>query len=259
MARILHDGEWYEQLSTEALYEEEYERLLLAQAGKLFPGYELIPFKLLVSSEHGSARPDFALVHRQYKDWWVVEAELAHHSFEGHVRRQVDILSRAYYSEQVAKHLNDKAPELEYERLCSMVKGEQPRVLVVVNQAMPQWARELARYNALVAVLEVFRSRNNKHLYRLNGEKPTDSGLLTSKCQVEVGLSRFLRVLSPGILPISHGERMQIFFRSGVTDWSRLDTADRVYLVTHNPIALDARRRYDLVSKSDGGFVLREL
>lgn len=73
MAKILHEGEWYEQLSTRALYEEDYERLLQQHAHVLFPNYTLVKFKMTVATETASAKADFALVHKTYKDWWVVE------------------------------------------------------------------------------------------------------------------------------------------------------------------------------------------
>ena len=37
-----------------------------------------------------------------------------------------------------------------------MMRGRQPRVLVIVNQAMPDWLPVLGRYDALVGVAELF-------------------------------------------------------------------------------------------------------
>lgn len=256
MARILHDGEWYEQLSTEALYEEEYERLLLANGASLFPSYHVVSFKKSVHSDQGTAKADFALVHKRYRDWWVVEAELSHHSFEGHVRPQVRSLSGAAYDEDTAEYLCLKEPALDRARMYSTVKGRQPGVLVIVNAAVPAWGRDLQPYGALVTVLEIFRSRHNKHLYRLNGEQPGESTTLSSACVVE--LARFLRVLSPGILPIRHGERMTMYFRSGVAEWTRTDLQDRVYLSCAKPVTLSPKGRYEIIEREDGSFALRE-
>lgn len=55
MAKILHNGDWFEQLSTEALYEEEYERLLIQHADSLFPAYKLVKFKKTVYSDASAA------------------------------------------------------------------------------------------------------------------------------------------------------------------------------------------------------------
>lgn len=256
MARILHEGEWYDQLSTEALYESEYERILLANAEALFPAYVLVPFKMAVESESDKAKADFALVHRKYRDWWVVEAEMSHHSFENHVRPQVRTLSQAVYNDAVAQYLVDQDPRLDLGRMRSVIRGQQPRILVIVNSAVATWSGELRRYNAIVTVLEIFRSRYNDHLYRLNGEQPIDCPVVSSECNVE--LARFLRVLSPGILPVRHGEQMSIFFKDGLTEWCRLDLQDRVYLSNNKPVSLNPRATYELVERENHGFELLE-
>lgn len=254
MAKVLHGGEWFEQLSTEALYEEEYEKLLVQHAEDLFPSYYLVSFKATVSAEMGSAKPDFALIHRGYRAWWVVEAELSHHPFEGHVRPQIEILSRATYSEREAYYLHSRRPTLDLDRLRSVTKGSQPGVLVIVNAPRPEWARELKRYGALVTVLEVFRSGRNQYLYRLNGEQPEGSGQQASICTVEV--PRMLKLQSPGIIRIAVGEKLLIHFRDGISEWTRLDIKDGVYLVSGSPISLDSRKRYELVETEDGSFTL---
>jgi hypothetical protein len=251
---VLHESEWYEQVSPEALYEFEYERIIGQHAPLLFPTYAYVPFKHLVQSEEGAAVPDALLAHERYREWWVVEAEMAHHSFEGHVRPQVQTLSRARYGEDVALALHAGAPRLDIDRLRSMVKGLPPRVLVIVNAPRPAWATELRRYDAVVAVLEVFRSRHNRHLYRLNGETPGETSRQSSKCTVD--LQRFLRVHQPGVLPVADGERMLVQLAGGLTEWRRMDTADTVYLTTRQPITLTVRREYDLVEREDGSYEL---
>ena len=256
MAKILHQGEWYDQLSTEALYESDYERILLANAEALFPSYTLVPFKMTVESEIDKAKADFALVHRKYKDWWVVEAEMSHHSFENHVRPQIQTLSQAVYDDAVASYLVAQEPTLDLARMRSVIRGQQPRVLVIVNAPIAMWALELRRYNAIVTVLEVFRSRHNSQVYRLNGEQPVDNTILSSKCQVE--LARFLRVLSPGILPVQHGEQMSVFFKDGITEWSRTDIKDRVYLLNTKPVSLNPKASYQLVERENNKFELLE-
>lgn len=256
MARILHEGEWYEQVSSEALYEDEFERILAENAVHLFPSYHLVPFKLLVYSDDGSAKPDFALIDKSYRDWWIVEAEMSHHSFANHVEPQVITLSKASYGETAAHYLCQRNPQLDLNRMLSMVKGLPPNVVVIVNAPAMNWSRDLRSYRVLVTVLEIFRSRRNRHLYRLNGDSLPDRSSIGSQCVVE--LSRFLRVLSPGILSIAHGETTPISFRGGIFPWSRTDLADRVYLSCAKPISLNPRTHYELIQKEDMTLTLSE-
>ena len=257
MAKVLHNGDWYEQLSTEALYEDEYERILVEQAGLLFPSYRLLRFKKTVHSDSSAAKADFALVHEKYRNWWVVEAELGHHPYEAHVRPQIETLSNAYYGEDVGDYLASMSPGMDAERIRSMVKGQQPRVLVIVNASRPDWAKDLKRYDALVTVLEVFRSTLNRYLYRLNGDQLPDSESQSSKCTLE--MARMLRLDSPGILAIQHGQKLMIHFRSGMAEWSRLDIKNAVYLTSLKPVSLDRKARYTLVETEDGTFALHEM
>jgi len=256
MARILHEGEWYEQVSSEAFYEDEFERILCENATHLFPSHHLVPFKLLVHSDDGSAKPDFALIDKSYREWWIVEAEMSHHSFASHVEPQVSTLSKASYGESAAHYLHQRDSRLDLNRMLSMVKGLPPNVVVIVNAPVATWSRDLRVHRAVVTVLEIFRSRRNKHLYRLNGDSLPDRSTISSQCVVE--LSRFLRVLSPGILSVAHGETVPISFRGGICPWSRTDLADRVYLSCAKPVSLNPRAQYELVQKEDLTLTLSE-
>src|SRR5438132_500456 len=139
MSRILLDGEWFEQISVSALYETEYEEVFSSNVELIYPYYYLAPFKLTVSHENESAKADFALIHKQCRDWWVVEVELGSHSLEGHVLPQVRTLSRAVYGQREADYLCGKVPLLDKRLVTAMMKGQQPRVLVMVNTPKPEW------------------------------------------------------------------------------------------------------------------------
>src|SRR5687768_12685725 len=138
MGRILVHGVWYDQLADAALYEVEYERIVVDHAPSLFPQFRVVPFKCTVEAEdEDSKQPDLALISHDYRDWWVVEVELAHHDFDGHVLPQVRTLARGIYGDSHAAHLCRKAPDLDRERIESMMKGRQPKVLVVLNAPRP--------------------------------------------------------------------------------------------------------------------------
>ncbi len=257
MARILHQNVWYEQISSESLYEEEYERILRLNGHIIFPKHKLVKFNNTVLSEEGSAKADFALIDLEYRGWWVVEVELAHHPFEGHVRPQVEILANAEYGDIIAENLCANEPSLDLGRMKSVIRGQQPRVVVIVNAPVPKWVSELRRYDAIVTILEIFRSRHNLHIFRLNGEAPINGEGIRSLCKVE--LSRFIRVLSPGILPVANGGKMNVFFRDGISEWTRLDTQDRVYVVSSKPIVLNRKCQYELTQLDSSTYVFREL
>lgn len=257
MARILASGEWYEPIAPGSMYEDNFEQLILGQASYLFPQYDVVPFKSLVASESETARPDLALVERQYRDWWVVEVEMGYHSLFGHVLPQIRTLAGAAYGEREADSLCAEAVILERSAVRDMMKGAQPRVLVIVNEQKPDWAQALDRYGARLVTVEVFRSDRNRYLFSTSGQMPTHTGNVVSRCYLEPGLPRLLAVESPGGLRILPHAHVTLWYDGQVTQWERIDTRDKVWL---NPIAKNPLLpgvSYNLIQRSDGLFEIQ--
>jgi hypothetical protein len=229
MARILLGEEWFEELASTSLYETEFENILFQEASRIFPEYHPVPFKTIVLAEDGDAKPDFALIHRNYRTWWVVEAEMSHHSLDRHVVPQIRSLSRAHYGEQEAQYLCDQAPSLDCDRIKEMMKGQQPRVLVVVNFPVSGWREHLRPFGAVLAVFQIFRSQFNRYLYRLNGDFPAENNEIISTCRCW-DIHRFLKIDSPTQLNIQRGARITLHHETGALEWERVDIADAVLL-----------------------------
>src|SRR5260370_3290004 len=127
----------------------------------------MMPFKTTISSEHGDSKPDFALVDRQYRRWWVVEVELAHHPLS-HVAWQVSVFASGGYGDSHASYLAGQSAAVNRDALAQMMRGAPPGGLVIVNAPASEWSRSLARWGALLAVVETFRSDRNHHVLRSN-------------------------------------------------------------------------------------------
>src|SRR5688572_8745970 len=121
MAKILLGDVWYDELAPTALYESDYERIFVRQAPTLFPGWLTAPFKCAVVGDDGeTAKPDMALISHDYRQWWVVEVELSHHPFHGHVLPQVRRLASATYGEAEARFLCRQSPKLSKKKVSAM-------------------------------------------------------------------------------------------------------------------------------------------
>lgn len=251
MARIVIDSEVFEPVASTAFYETEYERIVLDRASHLFPEFATIAFKSLVESEYGRAKPDLALVDREYRSWWVVEVEMAHHSLTSHVAPQVQILSTARYGRAEADALAQTDPTLDAVKLEQMMKGAQPRVLVIVGAEVPGWRPILAAYGVRLAVAEVFRSPRLKHIVRLNGDYPETPNDVLTFCRLDHTLPRLLRVESPAALPIAHGDTLTIVFEGQLSEWTKIETADRVWLTPRYTSPLRRGVWYGLVRRAD--------
>lgn len=256
MPRLLIGGEWYDEVGSTAYWEIEFERLILAQAALLYPEYHVVEFKAKVRSSAGNAKPDLALVDPEYRLWWVVEVELAHHSLSQHVLPQVISLATGAYNEAHASYLAARDPTLDDSKLRNMMRGAQPRVLVLVN-GDTDWAPYLRPYGALLATIQVFRSPLNRHVLRVNGDYPERPPDILTRCRHDPAMPRMLQIDSPARLPIGEDRRVYLEFDGTLTVWEALVAKDRFWLspITTNPLPMG--ESFDIVLNDDGTLAVR--
>ncbi len=258
--RLLADYEWYEPVSSEGQLESDFEDLVKGRASSLFPDYHAVPFQTPVESEEGRKIPDFALVDRDYRFWWVVEVEMAHHSLYGHVIPQVEVFTRGKYGQEHCDYMVENGDALDYSALSDMIKGAQPRVLVIVNRSVPDWIEPIRRLEGLVAVVEVFRSDRNRHILRINGDYPSrnDASLVTC-CRLDYAMPRLLHIDSPAGLGTASGDKLSIRLDGGLTSWARLDIQDKVWLIPSERNPLTTNQEYLILKDADGQFSFKRV
>ncbi len=250
MARLIARGERYESVSPGSLFEADYESLLLANAGELYPTSHLVPYKKIVTSEYGSAMPDLALIDRRYRKWWVVEVELSSHSLRDHVEPQVAVLATADYGREDAAYLGEKHQHLSKEALREMMMGTSPGVLVLVNEPCPSWSSLLGKWEAQIGVVEVFRSQTNREVLLIDGDHPEPLQDIVSVCRVDPLMRQSLIIDSPASVTELQSGRLTIATEGGRSVWRRVDSADRVWLM---PL-----RRYPLPTQVNSFLLIRD-
>jgi hypothetical protein len=258
MARVLLKDVFFEELAPGSMLETDFERVVINKGNLIFPDFFVVPFKATVSSDDDSAKADLALIERSYREWWVVEIELGNHSFEGHVLPQVRTLSRASYGEDVGRALCTTCPELELPHVLDMVKGRQPRVLVVVDAERREWIKPLRSFDAEVLALQIFRSDRNEHVFRIDGYLPVPPISVVSNCSFDNYLPRFLVVHSPALLGVAAGKMLFIRYGKYVTEWQRIDSQDKVWLAPARQNPLLRSESYQIVRTEDGSLEFRE-
>ena len=201
--------------------------------------------------------PDFALIHKNYRSWWVVEVELGHHSFDGHVLPQVRTLARAKYGPTEADYLCSRNPGLDRDKIIEMFKGSHPRVLVVVNVPVDGWAEQLRAFGAKVVICQIFRSRLNRYVLRLNGEYPSENEEIITTCECDQLLHRLLAIHAPTQLPLQKNERVLLYHEGQASEWERIDTAGQVFLHALRDHNLEPGKRYEIIRQGDGTLVIR--
>lgn len=258
MSRILMGSEWYEQLAPTMLLESEYERIILQKAPLLFPAYHMVNFKVLVCDEEGSARADLALIEKQYRDWWVVEVESGQHSLESHVLPQVKTLASASYSgEEVAKALLRESTVLDRAAIYTMLRGRSPRVLIIVNEQKAEWALALRRYNALLTVVEIFRSSRNEHVFRVSGEQPIPVMDVISELHVDPILRSWLVVESPAALGNNIRGNVLLRYEGKLVECKSIVSGDMVWFLPIGNSPFSPKIKYEILRSSDEVLTVR--
>lgn len=257
MAKILNDGEWYQQLAPESLYESEFENIVLQQAPILFPRHHLIQFRTLVYSDDDAAMPDMALIDKSYREWWIVEIEMGHHSLEEHLIPQIRTLSSGEYSHAKIKHLSRKTPALDRKMIAEMLKGKPPRVLVIANVEKPDWIVPLKRFDAQLMTFEVFRSADNRRLFRVSGDLPVADNGVASNCYLDPLIPGFLVIESPASIRLPLKGRITADFQGCRTEWNRLDVQNKVWLTPVGMNPLTEHVKYEISQQSGGTYEIR--
>src|SRR4051794_22105245 len=106
MARVLVGDSFFEGVPSRSWYERDFESLVVDRAASLFPDWLTVPFReTVIDDSQVGKRPDLALIDKDYRSWWVVEVELAHHSLNDHVLPQVQVFKQGRYGRRHADAL----------------------------------------------------------------------------------------------------------------------------------------------------------
>ncbi len=258
MPRLYHKNEWFDEISPTALAETEFEDLLIQNADIIQTNTVIIPFKKTVYSPHGSARADLAMISTDYSRWTVIEVEMSRHDLYSHVIPQVRNLREANYSQEYVAYILEKRSTLDEDKLRSMMLGDQPDILVIVNKPSEEWQKELRRYDIHMMVFEIFRSRLNKNIFVIDGELPKGAYNVLSELSFGM-LPRHLKLSSPAALPVDPGEKFPVLIEGQITYWERYHTATDAYLTPIGSLPICPNQKYALIREESGEYAIRPL
>ena len=195
MDRIFREGAEYQAVGIITYSEEHFVQHVLSLAPKAYPGWHLVRFDPLVDCNGVLRRPDLALIADDLSCWYVVEAELSVHPFEGHILPQVRDLSRGnYLAVECAEQLISALPHVPPEQITSLIKHTSPKILVISFGSAPGWRATLKGVPAELHEMRIFRSDTDDHLVLIDGPalvRPDDISVPLSRVS---GLASLLKV-----------------------------------------------------------------
>lgn len=232
--RLFLDGDWYDPIDPRSIYEHTFESLIVQHSSDLFPGYICRRFDPLLASPLGDVRPDLILVDSVYREWRIVEVEMIGHSLLGHVKPQLERISTARPDRAAIEWLCSRNTDIDQARLLDLASRAPHKTQLFVNKSDPDWHISLAGTSVDIGIIEVFRSRLNRTLLRINGTQPPRLGNLLTEVEAGHGwLRNAYRVLTPSALPENRG-RLNIQTEDGLTEWTIKAFGVDVFMLPRN-------------------------
>ena len=234
MAKIIHEGNVYQEVSLTMFHEREVQDQLASRANLVFPGYIYAEFMPLVTTGTDSAKPDFILVENEYRSWVVGEVEMVRHDLTNHVLRQVQVFLNGEYGEKHVHYALHQCSSLNEKRLRLLIESISPSVLVVADSPDVAWKTVINGQGAKMAVFEVFRRHNSADLiFRVNGDIPEVHGDFITTLKFDRSLRRLLRINTPSGLAAENGNKIEIEYNGMITEWVVMIAEDKAWL---NPV-----------------------
>jgi hypothetical protein len=249
--------QWFDKVSTDSLYEAEFEKIIKQNIALIQPKAVGLKFKKVIQSTNGRNIPDLALIENDYSSWAIIEVELIHHDLYHHVIPQVRTFVDGRYPKDLATYLQEKDSSLDLEKLQTMIKGAPPTVVVVCNGHDATWQTELDRIGVRLISFEIYRSpEQTSSIFVVNGNQIFE-GTKSLSLLSEVTLPRLLQVASPATLKWQVGERFDAIFDGQVLTWERLDTADKVFIRPLRSIPIQSGKSFELIEFATGQYEIR--
>jgi hypothetical protein len=261
MARLLAEGSWFEGVRSQSWYEREFEDVVVDRASQLFPRWICVKFIETVEGDDGTRKqPDLALIDEHYREWWVVEVELAHHDLRNHILPQVHAFRTGRYGEQHTQALCRRAPDLEVDRLTEMMLGEPPNVIVIADSpaVIHIWRPALREVSVALGVVEPFRGPGNELILRLNGDQPEPPGEILTRCSRHQQVRRLWKVHSPAALPPGL-DVFEIEYAGVTAQWARVTLQDAVLLQPVRGEVLEGLSLAELVRREDDSLAFQPI
>ena len=157
----------------------------------------------------------------------------------------------------MTEYLGRNDPSLDAARLRDMVKGEQPRVIVLANEMVPEWQRELNRIEVDAYTFEIFTSDKEHYVFETDLVIKSLSPTTLTLCRRDKFIQSWLQVNSPAALPVAANRKIEIIVDGAITAWTRVDARQGVYLKPEGRCPLSSEIGYELLRGQSGDLELR--
>lgn len=281
---------WYHELRVVNPYDEkDYQNELFLHLKTLFPDYFVFHYykNIRKPKEKSGSRPDFAMVRRDFQEWWIVEVETIRDKIK-HVKKQIEDFSEGQYNSVIeAKYLSQNTYETVSKSDLQKVTVKNPHVLVIVDGMNSKWLIELKDLAPKICLFKLFKgAKNGKFLLSISGDYPYIFEA-ESHCHYSNTMRNFMQVQNPEILDIRGAfapprklpkykewgnwlkqnilgvatvsvdlDVFTISYDGQLTEWKKVTEDNKVFLQPIGPVATRATAQYVLKRTKSNDFIL---
>lgn len=230
----IHDkhGGKYALVESNSWSEDYFERVIKNFAEVIFPFHHCFPFQVDMYYLGDKVRPDLILIEKNYRDWWLVEVELEHHSWLAHIQAQINKILHAEITVNHIEKLRIHEAFLDYSKLQYLMRNVKHKTLVIVDSEPKSWMDELQTTDARLMTIQVYRNSQNDHIIRCDTSLPqTGSPIVSYLSPVKEALvASWLEVESPQRLDSMTG-KVVISCQDQYFECSLKSLGESVYLI----------------------------
>lgn len=152
-----------------AFLEIDFEAEVVKALTCLLPEYWCGVFAGTFLLEGERRNADLALIHKSLSHWFVVEVELAGHSFDGHVLPQVRCFRFGEPEESCVTSLARAFTSITRDQAASILRYIPRYVAVVSNLPDVEWTKSLRALDVQHLTVSVYRDRNGRTAHEVEG------------------------------------------------------------------------------------------
>lgn len=269
MSRLFLQTHRFQQILPSSFHEGEFERIITLQAPHLYPDYDVIPFKKTVISPYGNSKPDLIFIAKDYKDWYVVEVEMAYHSYSTHVEPQLLNLATANYDDpSVVGYICQQCHSLDSVKTAKLIRDEPAKILLILNEFNTDWARDLKnKLGVITSVFNVFLGKSPGiqiqqpyQAFGISQNYPIYSMSVATSCTVHPYFA-YLGVDDNSSLQLKPGDEVTLEFENCITVWKALQGPGKPIWLKMNgrDEFVDRKRAYQITKLRDSTLLLNKL
>ncbi|WP_411030744.1 hypothetical protein [Spongiimicrobium sp. 3-5] len=280
---------WYEELKVIHPYREyQYDRMIQLHLKTLFPEYHAVPYNRKITQKGFAkgSKPDFALIRKDFKEWWIIEVERIEDKLS-HVHKQiVDFINGDYNSFSEAKYLAENC-SLNYKDIYQATQNN-PKVMLIVDDMNSKWHDAFKELDTTNCILKVYKNNKGLELYSISGDYPYIYEE-ESHCHFADAMNNLLQVTNPNVLTIEIEDKpmsglknklkkaikkakdywqseessddantFSITYKGQNSEWKKIEDTGKVYLQPIGPIAARANDSFMLKRLSRKKFILED-